>query len=547
MSAPAPPRRSRIPKVQNFEYSDSNNDTDAPPAYSITDPSSPSNKKFEPKEDIAHLKLKARQEDEADLPVFKSGIELLTIEPDMTIGEQVSVKGDMKFENLLRIDGTVQGNLNAPKSAGLIIGETGTLIGNVLSLGCMLIEGKVIGNINAESICLCETGVVHGDIAARSVDVKHNSTFVGQLHISAFDPLAVVDPLTGKIDITRKHGQYLLSDDNAEEYIADQKHKRHKARKAARKAAKEAGEEIDIPTDGETDSEDIDNLIPNTKRKRTTMFIIDPQNDFHGSGSCSLSGADQDAERIAEFIYSNMNTIDEIMVTLDSHHRMHIAHAAFWIDEHGNEPPLYTVISIEDVINGKWQPKDDTLISHCKFYLTELERNGRHGLNTLIIKPEHCLIGTKGHAVTRIINDALQDWAVSRMRKISYIFKGTNCLTDMTSALCADVEIVEDPTTSFDPDLLLRLHAADHLIVCGQSLSHGLNATMRDLLTHWQGSKARISLLEDCSSVDNDLTSALLTTKKQHYLFDPARFWIDMRGAGVNVARSTEAMLSKKQ
>ena len=53
--------------------------------------------------------------------------------------------------------------------------------------------------------------------------------------------------------------------------------------------------------------------------------------------------------------------------------------------------------------------------------------------------------------------------------------------------------------------------------------------------------------VEDCSSVDNDLTSALLTTKKQHYLFDPARFWIDMRGAGVNVVRSTEAMLSKKQ
>ena len=55
--------------------------------------------------------------------------------------------------------------------AGLIVGRDGALIGNV-KLGCLLVEGKIVGSVNAESICLTDTGVVHGDIAARSMNIK---------------------------------------------------------------------------------------------------------------------------------------------------------------------------------------------------------------------------------------------------------------------------------------------------------------------------------------------------------------------------------------
>ena len=61
------------------------------------------------------------------------------------------------------------------------------------------------------SLCLAETAQVFGDLAARSIDIRSGSSFVGSMHISAFEPIAVVDPVSGKIDPTRKKGQYLLT------------------------------------------------------------------------------------------------------------------------------------------------------------------------------------------------------------------------------------------------------------------------------------------------------------------------------------------------
>ena len=578
MSGPPPPRRLRIaPRVQNFDYPDDpvgvkpiheqNSTIPVPSAPVQPNPvsTSPLRKSIDVAEvsagmgsgngnnvtnagDSQHAikaaQLRARREKDVDLPVFKNAVELLTEEPDMVISHHVNVKGGLKFDNLLRIDGIVTGSIVAPASAGLIIGEHGTLVGNVLGLGCMLVEGKVIGNINVESLCLLETATVHGDVAARSVDIKSSATIVGNLHISAFDPLAVVDPATGRIDPTRRKGKFLMSDADAEAVHKDAKARRKKARKAARKAAKESGQEMHDETKSEDDDSDDELTKPQVRRKRTTLYIIDPQNDFHSSGSCAISGADQDAERIAEFIYANMVSIDEIFVTLDSHHRMHIAHAIFWQDKNGKNPPLYTAITLQDVLDGLWVPRDPSLMSHCKFYLGELERRAKGGITALIIKPEHCLIGSKGHAVVRVINQALQDWATTRMRKVAYIFKGTNILSDTTSSLCADVVIREDPSTDFDPDLMLRLSSSEHLVICGQSLSHGVNFTMRDLLTQWTGERARISLLRDCCSVDTHLVAACGNDARSRGWFDSQKFWAEMKGAGVTVVRSNEAMLS---
>jgi len=568
MSGPPPPRRARpAPRVQNFEYPSDpagnspnrNEETDTPVPSAPVQPNPKQDSAlrkssdFEPpvngykadnqKIAVKAAQLKARQEKEADLPVFKNAVELLTEDPDMVISEHVNIKGGMKFVNLLRIDGVVTGNLVAPASAGLIIGETGTLIGNVLGLGCMLVEGKVVGNINVESLCLLETAVVHGDIAARSVSIKHQATIVGNLHISAFEPLAVIDPATGAIDQSRKHGKFLLTDDDAEAANKEAKDRRKKARKAARKAAREAGEELKEHSDGDHTDDEADAGPAPARRKKTTLCIVDPQNDFHGTGTCAVNGADQDAERIAEFIYSNMTSIDEIFVTLDSHHRMHIAHAIFWEDAKGKNPPLYTVITLQDVLEERWVPRDLSLLSHCKFYLQELEKKAKGGMTALTIKPEHCLIGSRGHAVVRVINEALQDWATTRMRKVAYIFKGTNILTDTTSSLCADVVIREDPSTDYDPDLMQRLNSSQHLVICGQSLSHGIHFTMRDLLTQWTGHRSRISLLTDCCSVDTNLVQSAGSDARSRGWFDSHKFWAEMAGAGVTCVRANEAML----
>ncbi len=54
--------------------------------------------------------------------------------------------------------------------------------------------------------------------------------------------------------------------------------------------------------------------------KKNILLIIDPQIDFHPGGSLAVAGANEDTERIAAFINRHISAIDEIYVTLDSHH-----------------------------------------------------------------------------------------------------------------------------------------------------------------------------------------------------------------------------------
>ena len=81
----------------------------------------------------------------------------------------------------------------------------------------------------------------------------------------------------------------------------------------------------------------------NTESKNV-LFIIDPQNDFHVGGTLGVPGAHEDSARIADFIRSNTDAIDGIYVSLDSHHRLHIAHGVFWKNTEGEHPPPFTLI-----------------------------------------------------------------------------------------------------------------------------------------------------------------------------------------------------------
>ncbi len=230
---------------------------------------------------------------------------------------------------------------------------------------------------------------------------------------------------------------------------------------------------------------------------KNILFIIDPQQDFHPGGSLGVPGANEDSQRIAEFIYANINNIDEIYVSLDSHHRLHIAHSVFWKNANGENPAPFTLIKHEDVANGTWLPVDSSQLKHALAYTKALESKGRF---VVCVWPEHCLIGTPGHAVVPVLNEALQEWVKRNMKTVAYIHKGTNCLTEMYSALAAEVPILDDQSTTLNVDLLQRLQQAHKLFICGEAKSHCVNYTMRDIAANWGADFSRLILLEDCTS-----------------------------------------------
>ena len=222
----------------------------------------------------------------------------------------------------------------------------------------------------------------------------------------------------------------------------------------------------------------------------TTLLLIDVQNDFHPGGSLAIPTADTDATRTATFIRKNLFSISRIVMTMDSHQKLHIAHPCFWTNgETGEHPSPFTLISSEDVKNGTWIPRVDirmtagrgvpmidesvfskggeiptnlyhkqgddgssatslNILQYCIEYTSRLEAKGRF---QLCIWPEHCLIGSQGHNVVQEVMDAVLDWSYKTGGSVEWVDKGQNLLTEMYSALCAEVPV--SGKTDFDQEL----------------------------------------------------------------------------------------------
>lgn len=266
-------------------------------------------------------------------------------------------------------------------------------------------------------------------------------------------------------------------------------------------------------------------------RTGTTLLLIDVQKDFHPGGSLAIPTADQDAERIAALIRTNADKIDRIVATMDSHQKLHIAHPGFWCpgpagNDKKKRPDPFTIISADDLVRGVWKPRDDLnlpedlstifdssvfpnveklldpasgkldLNKYCIEYARRLEEKGRF---KLCIWPEHCLIGSPGHGLVISVLDAINEWSHKTGRSAEWVLKGQHLLTEMYSALAADVPVSKD--TAFNETLQSSLEQSDRLIVCGQAMSHCVNYTMRDIVNHWPKNEAsKIELLTDCAS-----------------------------------------------
>ena len=88
---------------------------------------------------------------------------------------------------------------------------------------------------------------------------------------------------------------------------------------------------------------------------RVCLLCVDCQNTFCSPGfelyvgGRSGTGASEDVSRLCSFVYRNLASITEIVVTLDTHHAMQIFHPAALAGPDGAHPEPYTLVSVEDV------------------------------------------------------------------------------------------------------------------------------------------------------------------------------------------------------
>lgn len=235
--------------------------------------------------------------------------------------------------------------------------------------------------------------------------------------------------------------------------------------------------------------------------KTIHLLIIDPQNDFCDphSGSLYVPGAEEDMSRLAALIDRLQDKLDDIHVTLDSHHQIDIAHPVFWKNSAGEHPPAFTQISAAEVKSGLWTTTLPSARSRAIHYLEELEASGRY---PHVIWPPHCLIGSLGHNVFPKLFEALCRWEDGRFGVIDYVTKGSNLWTEHFSAVRAEVPDPSDPDTQLNARLIDTLEAADIILLAGEAGSHCLANTVRDIATHFASPSTieKMVLLEDATS-----------------------------------------------
>ena len=93
------------------------------------------------------------------------------------IGVNSNFKGDIKTQGTLRVDGTVEGNI---ETDWLILGETAHLKGDASSKG-IIVGGRVDGNLTAREIIEIKTkGQVTGELATSKLSIAEGAMFNGR-------------------------------------------------------------------------------------------------------------------------------------------------------------------------------------------------------------------------------------------------------------------------------------------------------------------------------------------------------------------------------
>jgi len=104
--------------------------------------------------------------------------EVTSPEIDSLIGEKLKIIGKVEGEGSIRIDGTIEGDIDY--RGDITISETGIVNGNVNCFN-IYIWGKVEGNVKARNkLALYSTGKLTGDIEISNLIIHDSGFFQGK-------------------------------------------------------------------------------------------------------------------------------------------------------------------------------------------------------------------------------------------------------------------------------------------------------------------------------------------------------------------------------
>ena len=289
---------------------------------------------------------------------------------------------------------------------------------------------------------------------------------------------------------------------------------------------------------------------------RICLVAVDVQNTFCLPGfelyigGRSGTGAIDDNRRLCEFIYRNLEAITQICPTMDTHQIMQIFHSIYLINDKGEHPAPFTLVSEEDVWKGVWKFNpalsysfhiDETYgQSHLLHYAKKLKDGGKYDLT---VWPYHGMLGGIGHALVAAVEEAIFFHGVARYSQPDFHIKGDRPFTEHYSVLGPEVlqgpqgETIGEKSNKFFNKLL----QFDAVVIAGQAKSHCVAWTIDDLLEDIFAQDRRlvekVYLLEDC-------TSPVVVPGVIDYTDQADAAFRKFAEAGMHVVRSTDPIRS---
>jgi len=288
---------------------------------------------------------------------------------------------------------------------------------------------------------------------------------------------------------------------------------------------------------------------------KVALIAIDVQNTFCIPGfelfvaGQSGTGAVDDNRRLCEFIYRNLNLITHITVTLDTHYAMQIFHPVFLVNDQGEHPQPLTLVSYEDLLQGRWKFNSTIANSlnidaeygqkHLLHYAQVLKQRHKYDLT---IWPYHVMLGSIGHALVSSVEEAIFFHTIVRCSQVDFEIKGNNPLTEHYSAV--EPEVMDGPDGELiakeNAKFIQKLKDYDLVIIAGQAKSHCVAWTIDDLLSDILSTDEelvrKVYLLEDC-------TSPVVVPGVVDYSDQAEAAFIKFADAGMHVVRSSEPFL----
>ena len=289
---------------------------------------------------------------------------------------------------------------------------------------------------------------------------------------------------------------------------------------------------------------------------KISLLLVDVQNTFCIPGfelyvgGTSGTGAVDDNRRLCNFIYRNLNVITQICPTLDTHQAMQIFHCIFLVNDRGEHPAPYTLITADDIEKGIWKfnPQlscslqiDETYGQQfLRHYTRQLKASGKYDLT---IWPYHAMLGGIGHALVASVEEAVFFHSIARLSQPDFQVKGDNPLTENYSVLSP--EVLEDPAgeeiAEKNVEFIRELLDFDVVIIAGQAKSHCMAWTIEDLLNEIQIADRKLSekvyLLEDC-------TSSVVIPGVIDYTEQANAAFQKFSDAGMHVVRSSDPIVN---